>query len=175
MIQALAYPLVLLYAVQHMMGVNSCERMSWFTGTSLHIYQQYNGILNVCMIVEESTIMYDKMWGTWLQLYIYGDISVSLMKSPCIHIYFIQCLTHWGRDKMAAFFADDILKCISLNGNSWIPNKISWKYVAWRLIDNKPSMVQIMGCRRAGDNPIIWTNDSTVLLTHILRNSASMS
>ena len=31
------------------------------------------------------------------------DVSVSLMKSPCIHIYFIQCLTHWGRDKMAAF------------------------------------------------------------------------
>ena len=23
-----------------------------------------------------------------------GDISVLLMKSPCIHIYFIQCLTH---------------------------------------------------------------------------------
>ena len=54
-----------------------------------------------------------------------GDISVSLMKSPCIHIYSIQCLTHWGRDKMAAFFADDILKCIFLNGNSLIPNKIS--------------------------------------------------
>ena len=34
-----------------------------------------------------------------------GDISVSLMKSPCIHIYFIQCLTHWDRDKMAAFFS----------------------------------------------------------------------
>ena len=47
-----------------------------------------------------------------------GDISVSLMKSPCIHIYFMQCLTHGGRDKMAAFFADDILKCIFLNGNS---------------------------------------------------------
>ena len=56
-------------------------------------------------------------------------------------------------------FADDILKCILLNLNSWIPNKISWKYVAWRLIDNKPYMVQIMGCRRAGDNPIIWTID----------------
>ena len=34
--------------------------------------------------------------------------------------------------------------------------------VTLRLIDNKPSMVQIMGCRRAGDNPIIWTNDGTV-------------
>ena len=59
-----------------------------------------------------------------------GDISVSLMKSPCIHIYLIQCLTYWCRDKMAAFFADDIFKCIFLNGNSWITNKISLKYVA---------------------------------------------
>ena len=32
-----------------------------------------------------------------------GDISVSLMKLPCIHIYLIPCLTRWGRDKMAAF------------------------------------------------------------------------
>ena len=63
---------------------------------------------------------------------------------------------------MAAFFADDILKCIFLDGNSRIPNKISWKYVAYRLIDNKPSMVQIMDCRRPGDNRIIWTNDATV-------------
>ena len=37
------------------------------------------------------------------------------------------------------------------------------------------SMVQIMGCRRAGDNPIIWTIDGIILLTHILRNSAPTS
>ena len=59
-------------------------------------------------------------------------------------------------------FADGILKSIFLNLNSWIPNKISWKYVAYRLIDNKPSMVQIMGCRRAGDYPIIWTINGIV-------------
>ena len=55
--------------------------------------------------------------------------AVTLATYP-FHIYFIQCLTHWGWDKMAAFLADDTLKCIFLNGNSWIPNKISWKYVA---------------------------------------------
>ena len=49
------------------------------------------------------------------------DISVSLIKLPCIHIYLIQCLTHWGWDKMAAIFADDNFKCIFLNGNSLIP------------------------------------------------------
>ena len=84
-------------------------------------------------------------------------ISVSLMKSPCIHIYLIQCLNTLRPRQDGCLFADVILKCIFLNLNSWIPYKISWKYVAWRLIDNKPSMVQIMGCRRAGDNPIIWT------------------
>ena len=104
-----------------------------------------------------------------------GDVSVSLMKSPCIHIYLIQCLNALRPRQDGCLFADDILKCIFLNLNSWIPNKISWKYVTWRLIDNKPSMVKIMGCRRAGDNPIIWTIDGIVLLTHILRNSASMS
>ena len=86
-----------------------------------------------------------------------GDVSVSLMKSPCIHIYLIQCLNTLRLRQDGCLFADVILKCIFLNLNSWIPYKISWKYVAWRLIDNKPSMVQIMGCRRAGDNPIIWT------------------
>ena len=88
-----------------------------------------------------------------------GDVSVSLMKSPCIHIYLIQSLNTLRPRQDGCLFADDILKCIFLNLNSRIPNTISWKYVAWRLIDNKPSMVQIMGCRRAGDKPIIWTID----------------
>ena len=29
-------------------------------------------------------------------------------------------LAHWGRDKMAAKFADDIFKCIFFNENIWI-------------------------------------------------------
>ena len=38
-------------------------------------------------------------------------------------------LTHWGWDKMAAIFADDIFWYIFLNENFWIANKISLKYV----------------------------------------------
>ena len=38
-------------------------------------------------------------------------------------------LTHRGRDKMAAIFADDIVICIFLNENFWILNNISLKYV----------------------------------------------
>ena len=38
-------------------------------------------------------------------------------------------LIHWGWDKMAAILPDDMFKCISLNENFWILNKISLKYV----------------------------------------------
>ena len=55
---------------------------------------------------------------------------------------------------MAAIFADDIFICIFLNENFWILNKISLKYVPQALIDNKPSLVQIMGCRWTGDKPL---------------------
>ena len=44
----------------------------------------------------------------------------------------------------------------------------SFKYIPWALIDHKPSLVQIMGCRRTGNKPLCelimsWHS----LLTHI--------
>ena len=62
-------------------------------------------------------------------------------------------LTQWGRDKMAAIFADNIFICIFFK-NFKISHKISLKYVPYDLIDNKPSSVQIMGCRQTGDKPL---------------------
>ena len=38
-------------------------------------------------------------------------------------------------------FADNILKCISLNENVWIPIEISLKFVPKGLIDNIPALV----------------------------------
>ena len=38
-------------------------------------------------------------------------------------------------------FADDILKCIFLNENVWIPIEISLKFVPKGPIDNIPSLV----------------------------------
>ena len=90
--------------------------------------------------------------SSWRQIRFIDEIAM--------HSYLLYTVFNTLRPRQDdCLFSDDILKCIFLNGNSWIPNKTSWKYVAWRLIDNKPSMVQIMGCRPAGDNPIIWTND----------------
>ena len=63
-------------------------------------------------------------------------------------------LTHWGRDKMATIFTDDIFKCIFLNEKVWIPIKISLKFVPEGSINNIPALVQIMAWRRPGDKPL---------------------
>ena len=50
-------------------------------------------------------------------------------------------------------FADDVFKCILLNGNVWIPIKISLKFVPKGPINNIPSLVLIMAWRRSSDKP----------------------
>ena len=50
--------------------------------------------------------------------------------------------------------ADDILKCIFVNENVWIPIKISLKFVPNGQINNIPALVQIMTWRRQGDKPL---------------------
>ena len=55
---------------------------------------------------------------------------------------------------MAAISADDILKCIFLNGNFWILNKISLIYVLEGPTDNMAALGQIMAWRRTGGKPL---------------------
>ena len=68
--------------------------------------------------------------------------------------------------QIGCHFADDILNCIFLNENVWIPIKISLKFVPKDPINNIPALVQIMVWRRPGDKPLsepMMVN----LLTHI--------
>ena len=51
-------------------------------------------------------------------------------------------------------FADDIFKCVFVNENSWIPIKISLKFVPKGPINNIPALVQIMAWRPPGDKPL---------------------
>ena len=51
-------------------------------------------------------------------------------------------------------FADDIFKCIFLNGNVRIVLKISLKSVSNYQINNIPTLVEIMAWRRPGDKPL---------------------
>ena len=48
-------------------------------------------------------------------------------------------------------FTDDILACIFLNENVWIPIRISLKFVPKSPMNNIPALVQIMAWRRPGD------------------------
>ena len=63
-------------------------------------------------------------------------------------------------------FADYIFKCIFLNENFWILNKISWKFVPKGVINNIPTLVQIMAWGHPGDNPLSEPM-MVSLLTHI--------
>ena len=51
-------------------------------------------------------------------------------------------------------FPDDIFKCIFLYENVWIPLKISFTFVPKGPINNVPTLVQILACRRPGDKPL---------------------
>ena len=63
-------------------------------------------------------------------------------------------------------FADHNFKCIFFNKNFWIPIKISLKFVPKGLINNIPSLVQIMVWRRLGAKPLSEPMRVS-LLTHI--------
>ena len=105
---------------------------------------------------QYSSYIYKKL--NWKSLLQYGALIGSL-------------LTYRGRGKIAIIFADDVFLCIFLNENFWNANKMSLKYVPRYTIDNKPPLVEIMGCHRKEDNPlyepmIIWFTDA------YMRNSA---
>ena len=72
------------------------------------------------------------------------------------------CLTHWGRDKIAPIFPDDILTCIFWNKIVWTSIIISLKFVPTGPIDNGPALVQIMVWRWTGDRPLGWINNGLV-------------
>ena len=56
--------------------------------------------------------------------------------------------------KMAAILADDIFRCIFLNGNDRISIQIPLKLVPSSLIANKPALVQVIAWRRTFDKPL---------------------
>ena len=95
-------------------------------------------------------------------------------------------LKNWGRDKMAAIFADNIFICIFLNENFWISNRISLKNVPQVLIDNTPSLVQTRHSEKDNTRQPLdqWTNSPFIgqqvgncksfTLTHYLANLFAM-
>ena len=63
-------------------------------------------------------------------------------------------------------FADDVLNCIFLNENVWIPIENSLMFVPKGSINNNPALFQIMAWCRPGDKPLS-EQVMVSLLTHI--------
>ena len=61
---------------------------------------------------------------------------------------------HFEAESNGRHFTDDNFKCIFLNGNAWIPIKISLKFVPKSPINNISVLVQIMAWCRPGDKPL---------------------
>ena len=76
-----------------------------------------------------------------------------------------NCLTHWGRDKMAATLADDIFSCNFVNENISISIKIWLKVIPKDPINNVPAVVQIMAWRLPATSHYLNQLWSTIL-TH---------
>ena len=83
-------------------------------------------------------------------------VSVHEIQQPTIYTAAAEksCLTQFPLDKMAAIVADNIFKCIFLNGNDRIPIQISLKFVPRSPIDNKPALVQAMAWHWKGNKPL---------------------
>ena len=84
----------------------------------------------------------------WLQ----SSQSIISPSTQLIHIY--SHVNTLRPRQNGRHFADDILKCIFLNENVWIPIKIAMEFVPKGSINNIPVLVQIMAWRRPGDKPL---------------------
>ena len=62
-------------------------------------------------------------------------------------------LTHWGQDKMATILQTTFAKCTFVNEKFPILYEISMRYVPLGLIENIPTVAQIMAWHRT-DRPL---------------------
>ena len=87
-----------------------------------------------------------------------------------VQYWFRLCLNTLRPGQNYRHFANDIFKCIFLNGNVWISLKISLKFVPEVRISNIPALVQKMAWRRQGDKP----SSEPVMVSLLTRIYASL-
>ena len=99
-----------------------------------------------------------------------GDILIGahhqkLFEKSCCSILGMDRLTHWGWEKMASIFQKTFSNAF-FYANVWISIKISLKFVLNGLINNIPSLVQIMAWCKPGNKSLSDTM-MVNLLMHI--------
>ena len=87
------------------------------------------------------------------------QIQILLIRYGCGSWLHIDCNNKEGFNTLwtihnSHHFADDIFKCIFLNENLQILNKISLKFVPKGPVNDIPALVQIMAWPHPGDKPL---------------------
>ena len=132
----------------------------WETVTKLNICNYSCNIFHIratCIFLQN--LDYELInFGWWVQP-LGLQCVFSKVEKPDLFSQWTHILTHWGRDKMAAFFQTTFSNAFSLI-------KISLKFVPTCPINNIPGLVQIMAWRWPGDKPLSEPM-MVSLLTHI--------
>ena len=143
------------------------NRLMW-----LPIYLTHWGrVTHICVgklviIGSDNGLSLDR-WSEWC------DIWNTAPYSTVITTLTVLTALNTLRPRQNGRLFADLFKCVSLNENLWILNKIWLKYVPWGLIDNMAAWVQIMAWRRTGDKPL--SEPMLVCYTGAyMRHSASM-
>ena len=126
---------------------------------------------HICLndLIKMQWLYYRKMSLSW---FILPERKYSLQKYSHIHSYSRKVIAYFNPDcflrnyniypytntlgttQNGRHFADDIFKRIFLNGNVWMPIKISLQFVPQGPINNILALFQIMALRRPGDQSL---------------------
>ena len=79
---------------------------------------------------------------------------LSMHHTHTRYIHYGIVIDFTSSPKIAAILADNIFKCIFLNGNDGTPIQISLQFVPGSPIDSTLALVQVMAWRRTGDKPL---------------------
>ena len=113
-------------------------------------------LLNQCWNIVNWTLRNKTQWNLHRNSHIFNQENYfeNIVCEMAAMWSWPQCLNTLRPRQNGRHFPDDIFKCIFLNENVWISNKISLKFVPKGSIGNIPALVQIMAWHRPGDKPL---------------------
>ena len=104
---------------------------------------RYSSLRALCVWWVLRSLGLSELIQTSFEWFLWEGWGTIHSKAVVIHILppHLESIIRWGLEKIAAIFANGIFIYVFLNK---ISNTISLKYFPWGLIDNKPSLIQVM-------------------------------
>ena len=160
-----------------MLNVKPCQRLTHCGPVILHStrylgHHWFNSAPSHCLDRCHLILKWSFYWKN-LNIFIKKNAFESNWKMAAMW-FKPQCVNTLRLKQNDQLLSDNTLKYIFMKENVWILIAISWKYVPWDRIVNKPSLAQIMAWRRRGDKPL--SEPKMAYFTHTyMHHLASMS